>query len=151
MKIRMLPPTKTAYQTITSNGRTYTGQPGQAPDVVDFDARVGSERLDTSCAFCTNVSPPPQEVSGWHAGRASFSRCACSHGCSADCSSRRSRQHTRADSLPSSVITLGSPVRAPSAAQLIPLRRKATRLAGNSPYSARCVQYALSSVIRYAR
>ncbi len=38
MKHRMLPPVDIRYQTHTVNGRTYTGSPGAAVDVVGFDA-----------------------------------------------------------------------------------------------------------------
>lgn len=38
MNHRMLPPTQAAYQTRVVNGRTYTGAPGVAIDVPDFDA-----------------------------------------------------------------------------------------------------------------
>jgi hypothetical protein len=37
---RMLPPTSVAQQIRTVNGRTYSGAPGQAVDIVDFDAEV---------------------------------------------------------------------------------------------------------------
>lgn len=40
MNHRMLPPTQVAYQTRTVNGRTYTGVPGVAIDIPDFDADV---------------------------------------------------------------------------------------------------------------
>lgn len=35
---RMLPATDLKYQTLTINGRQYTGTPGSAVDVPDFDA-----------------------------------------------------------------------------------------------------------------
>ncbi|MCW2285691.1 hypothetical protein M2323_001985 [Rhodoblastus acidophilus] len=38
MNIRMLPPTDVRYQSRTFCGRIYTGAPGVAIDVVDFDA-----------------------------------------------------------------------------------------------------------------
>lgn len=38
LTFRMLPPPQVAQQTVTINGRTYTGAPGVAVDVVDFDA-----------------------------------------------------------------------------------------------------------------
>ena len=40
MSRRMLPPTQTGYQTRTVNGRTYSGSPGSAFDIPDFDADV---------------------------------------------------------------------------------------------------------------
>jgi hypothetical protein len=40
MTFRMLPPPVLSQQTVVVNGRTYTGQPGAAIDVVDFDAAV---------------------------------------------------------------------------------------------------------------
>lgn len=39
MNIRMLPPTNIQDQTLTVNGRNYSGQPGAALDVPDFDAQ----------------------------------------------------------------------------------------------------------------
>lgn len=40
MNRRMLPPTSSAYQTRTVNGRTYTGIPGFVIEIPDFDADV---------------------------------------------------------------------------------------------------------------
>jgi hypothetical protein len=38
MNIRMLPPVNVAFQTRVVNNRTYSGTPGSAIDVPDFDA-----------------------------------------------------------------------------------------------------------------
>lgn len=40
LTIRMLPHVQAAYQSISTNGRAYRGQPGQTLDVPDFDAAV---------------------------------------------------------------------------------------------------------------
>ena len=37
---RLLPPTTVSKQTMTANGRSYSGTPGSAQDVVNFDAGV---------------------------------------------------------------------------------------------------------------
>jgi hypothetical protein len=40
MNFRVLPPTIVTKQTMNINGRNYSGAPGVAMDVVDFDAQV---------------------------------------------------------------------------------------------------------------
>jgi hypothetical protein len=40
MNFRVLPPVAVRSQTLTVNGRNYTGAPGVAMDVPDFDAQV---------------------------------------------------------------------------------------------------------------
>jgi len=37
---RMLPPNNASQQTVTANGRTYSGAPGSTLDVPDFDAQI---------------------------------------------------------------------------------------------------------------
>lgn len=58
----MLPPTNIAYQTRTVNGRTYTGQPGQALDVPDFDAAglTANGWIDVGLSGPTSTRPVGQ-------------------------------------------------------------------------------------------
>jgi hypothetical protein len=56
---RLLPPTSVAYQTRTVNGRIYSGQPGQAIDLPDFDTAMLSANgwIDCGLTGASNARP----------------------------------------------------------------------------------------------
>lgn len=60
----MLPPTSVAQQTRMVNGRTYSGVPGQAVDIVDFDARVLAANGWVECALSGPTTSRPSPTLG---------------------------------------------------------------------------------------
>jgi hypothetical protein len=64
--VRVLPPTNVAYQTTIAFGRTYTGAPGTALDVPDFDAAVitANSWLRVGRSATTATRPTDPRVGG---------------------------------------------------------------------------------------
>jgi hypothetical protein len=56
---RLLPPVAIGQQTLTVNGRSYTGQPGSTADIVDFDADMLAANGWLDCGFSGPTSARP--------------------------------------------------------------------------------------------
>jgi hypothetical protein len=57
--VRLLPPVAATQQTVSVNGRTYSGAPGQVLDVPDFDAGVLAANGWTRVAFSGPTASRP--------------------------------------------------------------------------------------------
>jgi hypothetical protein len=61
---RMLPAVLASHQTRVVNGRTYSGSPGSAADIADFDAEVLSANHWTKVALSGPTSARPSPLTG---------------------------------------------------------------------------------------
>jgi hypothetical protein len=64
MNFRMFPPVALPEQTVTVNGRTYTGSPGSVQDIPDIDAEIlGANGWTKVCLSGATAARPSTNVS----------------------------------------------------------------------------------------
>jgi hypothetical protein len=64
MTTRMMPPTDVRYQTRVVNGRSYTGTPGTALNILDWDADMLEANGWTRVAWTGQTSERPVNIVG---------------------------------------------------------------------------------------